>query len=519
MFAHQKLIVFQVFRWAVPQSMLFQRAAVTLRRLITTRFMFVFSALHHFQQKNCLKHLRVIVQSPAFSDFKEGRPAEDQQLITDAVKAIQSRDFDSFISFFLRLMSPWVQAMREFDKARNNISLVRPLFRELLTLAGNTFSDGEFEDYPSLVVKNKIATVISKFVSKFDRPIFSAAFALDPTCYDEIGAMALTRPPEYMLIQLHLREIFTLLAMRGSIEEGPARFVAFDSPRPLPDARLVAEEAYSEFRTEFVFKKGKWAPNIPFWASLADGKMAPVDLYLIDAPHESLLAKFALVILSIVPSTSQVERGHKDNRNAHTAARNRIGSSKLDFILRTKAIFAHHRYQQAHGASARLNPSEFLALLSAPMDPASVQHAVADELHGAVVVSQADETAAVRDAHSSAEAAAEPASPMEVSTDAAVAPDVMGTQEELRESTEDGGALDSDVDILAAGLDDIGADYDVMPDEVVQLDASDLAEESAIDNDIQDELLTGMHDRSDRRDLSARARASILPRRFRDFVL
>ena len=142
-------------------------------------------------------------------------------------------------------------------------------------------------------------------------------------------------------------------------------------------SHVSRELAVDEFRKEYLRKDKRWNEDVACHQEdlqLVD----PVEFWAVDAPKDSLLRLFAVVILSIIPSTSTVERGHKDNRNTLTASRNSIGKKKLDKILRTGAIMSSKRSVQKNLSSCtkrdkngkplseKLSPVALLAKLTVP---------------------------------------------------------------------------------------------------------------------------------------------------------
>ena len=188
--------------------------------------------------------------------------------------------------------------------------------------------------------------------------------------------------------------MFTVLALRSPIENGPAanglKAFAPDERRTLPEAKAFAKLGVDEFRKEYVRKADRWDANHACHQEDLQ-TVDPVVYWAVDAPAGSLLRLFAVVILSIIPCTSTVERGHKDNRNVLTASRNSIGKKKLDTILRTGAIFSSKRSvqtslsscirrdQNGKPVSEKLSPVALLAKLTVPAK--GMEQLLREDLH------------------------------------------------------------------------------------------------------------------------------------------
>ena len=233
------------------------------------------------------------------------------------------------------------------------------LFVKLAVLASTTLSRQSFQEVP-ISAKVGIIRVIIKFVRKYSipNPVFLCAWALCPAFFEEISSLphheeGYAKRHQYDAILDALQRVFTVLALRSPIEKGGAAggLQAYSDPanqRSLPDAALVAKKAVDEFRKEYIRKELRW--NCDEQCHLENLETVdPVVFWAVDAPSSSILRHFAIVILSIIPATSTVERGHKDNRNTLTASRNSIGKEKLDTILRSGAIMSSRRYAQKSG--------------------------------------------------------------------------------------------------------------------------------------------------------------------------
>ena len=213
----------KVFRsWAEPKAMLQRIGNVTLQRLIETRFrvlyvfhchahrvrfFYVFTAIQAFTKNHCLQHLQTIFDRDEWVKFVESRSEADKNIIRSVVDAVYDPEFALFLNFFQELMTPWVRAMREFDRARGSIGIVYAIFSELTALATKTFESARFSTFPSAEVKQEIAIVIEKFVEKFSLPVFSAAFAVNPCFHSEVSQMAAERTKEFDSIRMDLTEV------------------------------------------------------------------------------------------------------------------------------------------------------------------------------------------------------------------------------------------------------------------------------------------------------------------------
>lgn len=361
--------------WAIPKAML-REHHISLRRLVSTRFMYVHGALQHLEDKKCLEVLGKLMETDAFQKFARGRDSKDKAIIDKAREAVYVGKFAVFVKFFLELMTPWVNAMREFDRSRSNVHIIYPLMNELVNIASETFSSARFLSVDDLI-KRDIAVAIHNFVRKFDSPVFAAAYALHPYFNETMRQLSISTEPDkvaqYKSILKCLLQVFTILAIRSPIEKGYLEkgMVAFPSPRNVDDAREVALTAVNEYRCEFLPRENDWRDAhgvFSVWRNIS--KVNPLQFFQRMAPSTSILRHFAVAILSIVPSVSATERGHKDNRDTLTASRNQLAPQRLDKMLRAKEIYASHRYRDEQAKSNQVpctRPEEIYENLKKPI--------------------------------------------------------------------------------------------------------------------------------------------------------
>ena len=165
----------KLFRsYALPKSLL-ESNGIVLRRLIDSRFMFVYSALLRFQESGANVNIATIMDTMEFLEWAESQKEDDERSLVASVReTVLLPEFRLFVLLFLQLVQPWVIAMREFDKAKNSIYIVHPLFCKLACLAVTTLQKVTFKDVPT-PAKIGILRVVINFVKKFSNPIFTAA--------------------------------------------------------------------------------------------------------------------------------------------------------------------------------------------------------------------------------------------------------------------------------------------------------------------------------------------------------
>ena len=105
-----------VFRtWDKPK-MLLKLLGGKMRRLIASRFMYIFAAVQVFKENVVQEMVLSVVASPEFKVWEAGRSVADKLIINKAKAAVYNPEFTIALAFLLELMTPWMQAMREFDR-------------------------------------------------------------------------------------------------------------------------------------------------------------------------------------------------------------------------------------------------------------------------------------------------------------------------------------------------------------------------------------------------------------------
>ncbi len=310
-------------------------------RLIDTRFMFMFGAIQVFKEKKVLDMVLTIFSSDEFKIWETPRSPADKLIIDKAKVAAYNAEFPVGLSFIHELFSPWIQAMREFDRARDNISIVYLLMNSLVKLATDVLGNPRYKSIleHSNGAPDLICEVLRNWVIKFDLPIFAAAHALAPYNHALIAELGRNRfTQEFASLTDRLLQVFTVMAMRSPIELGPSQggMIAFPNPRSIYESRIIAQKAVDEFRGPYLGKNGIWSESEQCWEAL---NIVPSEFFLDRAPGRSILRHFAAVILAIIPSTTEVERQHKINRDVVTVDRVQLGDSTRHTLLRaTKVI-------------------------------------------------------------------------------------------------------------------------------------------------------------------------------------
>ena len=233
----------------------------------------------------------------------------------------------------------------------------------LVNLAANVLGAERYQvildhshDAPDLICE-----VLRNWVIKFDLPIFAAAHALAPYNHAIIAALSVSRlTQEFPSMIDRLLLVFTVMAMRSPIKDGPENggLIAFAAPRSKHLARKVAQKAVDEFREDYLGKTDIWGDNEQCWEADLH-TIDPSDFFLHRAPGRSLLRHFAAPLLAIVPSTTEVERSHKINRDVITADRVALLESTRNELLCASKVLSDTRGQML--APVQLLPQDFLA--------------------------------------------------------------------------------------------------------------------------------------------------------------
>jgi hypothetical protein len=216
------------------------------------------------------------------------------------------------------------------------------LINSLVTLAADVMQKPQYTVVleHSNGAPDEICEVLRKWVIKFDLPIFAAAHALAPYNHKMMADLSRSRMSlEFFSIIDRLLLVFTVLAMRSPIELGPEKggMIAFSASRSMNESRVVANKAVDEFRGQYLGKNGIWSEIQPCWEADLDN-VVPSAFFLDLAPGPSVLRHFAASILAMIPSTTEVERMHKINRDVITADRVQLSDTTRHQLLRATKV-------------------------------------------------------------------------------------------------------------------------------------------------------------------------------------
>eukprot|EP00047_Mylnosiga_fluctuans_P001092 m.211871 g.211871 ORF g.211871 m.211871 type:complete len:847 (-) comp10140_c0_seq9:97-2637(-) len=358
-----------VFRDDLPRRLLMEKRKVQLRRLIATRFMDVFYGIQHFIAHSCGEKICDVLESTEFVAYETSCNAATKSKIAAVKVALYNPLYSLTLQFLIRLMAPWVQAMREFDRSRNNVYIFYPLMKKLGSLATDVMLKDRYQAVVTDHVRRNVSLVFHNFVRKFDLPIYTAAYALCPAFRAEVAELAGRRDVEFYNISRQLKLVFTVMAMRAPVENGCTLggMVAFRTPRDIFAARAVASTVFKEWR-DYLARDGFWNPSNPLWTEVDLQRCDPIKFFEQHAPGGAL-RYFATAVLSIVAATSATVRGQKVNHDTLTASRSHLCEDSTDSLIRTGVILAA-REQEQRAMARSSGPSsvlEFFARLQEPV--------------------------------------------------------------------------------------------------------------------------------------------------------
>ena len=109
-----------VFRaWDKPKMPL-RKLGAKMKRLINTRFFYIFAAIQHFREGKVLDLVLVIFASEEFKNWEASRDDADKVIITKAKSAAYNAEFPVGLSFIHELFSPWMQGRSAVSPPSNN---------------------------------------------------------------------------------------------------------------------------------------------------------------------------------------------------------------------------------------------------------------------------------------------------------------------------------------------------------------------------------------------------------------
>lgn len=309
----------------------FLRAQCTksVYRVIPTRFVSAAAVCERLQELRA--DLITVVDSKKFLEFKTRAPAAVFSQCERVRSKLHDDRFWVWISFFLKLSTGYVVAVRCMDGAKaGSACLVYKLWAMLASTVEAAFVEEQDRGIASEELFKKVVDVICKDWKKFHFPVYSAAYVLAPHFREEVKELMRTDPQVAGTLRdetLHC----CLTFYRRFDETGKRR------------SQVLArnDEALGELRERleldlegYLLGEGAFKPAL-FEESQLSNRSPAKWWVMTGARAMSLLHHPAQRITSLSPSTTPVERLHKVHKANRTKTRNSLGYARalgLNFI-------------------------------------------------------------------------------------------------------------------------------------------------------------------------------------------
>jgi hypothetical protein len=310
------------------RELLRKRCEKSVYRIVPTRFISLFIACERLVELK--KHLAAVVDSPKFQEFKNRSVQELKEQCILVKKTVEDEMFWGRLTFFTKFSLGFVVAIRCFDGAlAGSVCLVYKFWSLLSQTIVSVFKEHKdlCSSFATAELYADVVAVVEKNWEKFHFSVYSAGYFLAPQFIHEIREMRDTEPDVYAKL---FRETVDIVIQVSRRFDESARPRAAPLRANDPIILELREKVESEIG-DFVHMRGNF--NVAMFSDTSVAK-APVDWWSTRAATSSIRAA-AIKIVTLSPSTSPVERLHKQTKSIRTKSRNRLGYARalaLNFI-------------------------------------------------------------------------------------------------------------------------------------------------------------------------------------------
>ena len=348
-------------------SLVKEKCGRTVIRVVPTRF-----ATHVIAFNRLLLirgFLPMLEDSETYIAYKQQLSARDRAPLFDMEATINDQTFWGTLKSFLNVCSPVTMALRLMDQRVTRAKDVKHVWQ---ALGNNLASVLLSETTLDLGARREVFRIFTKYGAEANKPVFDAAWALDPANLTDVRALAgQVRSEEdratWLRIKRNTLAVLELAAKRKALMDSRMEARATqESKRVRTDAEestsrtnvidmdavlSMAERHMQNLETEFIdyfTRRGEFARR----------DMSSID----DWPRtDGLLGFFALRIVNFACTISNVERLHKAYSLIHTSARNRLDTQRADRLTIARLV---HRIESLPNLEASWMPEHFEAFLA-----------------------------------------------------------------------------------------------------------------------------------------------------------
>jgi hypothetical protein len=289
----------------------------SLKRLIPVRCASHVIALR--QLASLKGALKLAVEDPIFNEYIADQEAPKQRKCEHVRTVVDDKVFWLNVNFCIESLTAVVIVMRHFDRSTSMTGYVRYLWSLLSESVAVSFGKSVSEHVDVITKQEILNTVEDTFLGECSH-VFDAAYVLNPHFLTDVRRLARSRNEmdigEWSDLKESTVSVLTTLISRDLIVRGQEQ-----------QQLSVISKVTSELM-EYYLQSGSFASVHTVDAAV------DVELLWESIGENTTLKSYAIMILNIAHSVSNVERNHKVTSLIHSSRRASLGCAMVDTLTR-----------------------------------------------------------------------------------------------------------------------------------------------------------------------------------------
>ncbi len=284
-----------------------------------------------------------------FSAYVSGLPDHSKRSqMTDVKEIIEDIQFWKSVAFVVDVLTPLLVVLKIFDRSSALAGYIHWLW-SLLDESVSVQCGKEGHEWVDVEVKQTIRQSIANDYLGECSDVFDVAYILNPHFYDEIfvRASSITTDGSWDDLKSTGYSILDIFLKRDHLTKC----------RTLRDITIETHELRTSFQNYYLrrdkFQNAKSCPK----------NEDPILWWDMTCSSSSLLKRYAIRILHIAHSVSDVERNHKVTSLIHTSTRNRLKLEKVDMLTKANLAWRNELAVRAPRSRFGLLPEEMTKLV------------------------------------------------------------------------------------------------------------------------------------------------------------
>jgi hypothetical protein len=327
-----------------------------LKRAPDTRLIFIPLVAARFIEM--LPNCRQVVSDMRVTAAMKNRKVEQRNLLAAVAGYLQDTEFILGMRVLANCFLPLVYLARELDRGECNFPLVKVGW---LGLAANIGKALNAEKDLDVATKRVIMELVEKDYTLYEQDIDAATFILHPGFFELWNPLRESDRSLFIALRRSTLSVFWRVLRRFNPDKVDVvardEVLSYATPENAAesenaDAQAAAEhyslamqelDLYLTRGGDFTREKSLYQDDVPpavLWANRSPGDVLP---------------KLAKMILTLQPTTGEVERDHKVGAQIHTAKRNRLSSSRVLGMTRVKIACASQQSKRSRHVRVQLS--------------------------------------------------------------------------------------------------------------------------------------------------------------------